>query len=341
MGWQIGMSQSSRRLKWNQNQECPVEILRVNQLSKFYGNHAAVSQVSFTIKLGEIVGLLGLNGAGKSTILKILGTFLAPSGGQVEMNGQSLETSVDAVRTMIGFLPDRPPLYDEMTVVAYLKFVAALKDVPRGDIDDKVRGVLGKTNLTEVAWTPLGELSHGYRQRVGIAQAIIHDPKIIILDEPINGLDPVQIVEMRDLILSLKKSHTVILSSHILSEITRTCDRILILDKGRLVAEGRPEDLEKRMAGGMRLAVECRQKIDIAVIESIAGVRTARYIPADSSGNYSLTIETDRDARSEIAARLIEGGAELLELRRDDRGLEGVFMSLVGSSGAEKGDRNV
>ncbi len=312
-------------------------FIETKGLSKFYGTNAAVSDISFTIKEGEIVGLLGLNGAGKSTILKILGTFLLPSSGAAFMAGLSVEEDADQVRGMIGYLPDRPPLYDEMRVVPYLRFVAALKNVPANRVDERVRDVLEKTNLEEVAWQTLGELSHGFRQRVGIAQAIIHDPKIIILDEPINGLDPVQIVEMRDLILSLRGRHTVILSSHILSEITRTCDRILIIDKGRLVAEGREADLERSFTKTMRLAVEVIGQPKLEALRAILGVRSVSSSDKASGGGVRLVFECEGDPRSQIVRAMVAQGLEVLEVKREGDGLETLFMNLVKSSGEGAG----
>jgi ABC-2 type transport system ATP-binding protein len=342
LGWHSNRSNEQVYVDINVlSQEDSVDILKVNRLSKYYGNHAAVRNVSFQIKQGEIVGLLGLNGAGKSTILKILGTFLAPSAGDVEIGGLTLGQSVEKIRGIIGYLPDRPPLYDEMTVVSYLKYVAALKNIPSVDIDKRVKSALVKTNLTEVAWTPLGELSHGFRQRAGIAQAIIHEPKIIILDEPINGLDPVQIVEMRDLIVSLRKTHTVILSSHILSEITKTCDRILIMDRGALVAEGAASDLEKRLSGGMRILAECKNNVDANSLRNISGVRNADVALAKESGLYSIKVDCDGDLRSQVAFLLVSSGAELVSLQRDDKGLESVFMSLVKSDAQAREGRSV
>jgi ABC-2 type transport system ATP-binding protein len=186
--------------------------------------------------------------------------------------------------------------------------------------------------LVEVAWQPLGELSHGFRQRVGIAQALIHNPRVIILDEPINGLDPVQIVEMRDLILSLRGKHTVILSSHILSEITRTCDRILIIDKGRLVAEGNEADLEKAFARSMRVVAEIRGSVDVTFLKRIAGVRRVLEAQGVAPGTKILTVECDGDLRSDIAKALITAGVDLLEIGREGDGLETVFMNLVRAS---------
>jgi ABC-2 type transport system ATP-binding protein len=307
-------------------------LIEVRGISKFYGPHAAVRDVSFDIKEGEIVGLLGLNGAGKSTILKILGTFLLPSSGRAVMGGHSVEDDADKVRELIGYLPDTPPLYEEMRVIPYLRFVAQLKNVAPRLIDERIASVLKKTNLQEVAWQPLGELSHGFRQRVGIAQALIHDPPIIILDEPINGLDPVQIVEMRDLILSLRGKHTVILSSHILSEITRTCDRILIIDKGRLVAEGQEAELDKAVARSMRVVAQYVGNISLAEIRKISGVRQVIEGQGVEKNSKLLTIECDGDVRSEVARAIITSGAQLLELGRDGDGLESIFMSLVRSS---------
>ena len=311
-------------------------LIEVRGLSKYYGSRAAVRDVSFDIKQGEIVGLLGLNGAGKSTILKILGSFLLPSAGGATMSGLSVEEDADKVRELIGYLPDKPPLYDEMRVVPYLRYVAKLKNVPSPRVDERVADVLKKTNLTEVAWQPLGELSHGFRQRVGIAQALIHDPGIIILDEPINGLDPVQIVEMRDLILSLRGKHTVILSSHILSEITRTCDRILIIDKGRLVAEGAESELEASFARSMRVVAEVRGVVSLDAVRSVDGVKSVEMSRGNAEALSRLVIDCDRDARAEIARALISGGVDLLEIGREGDGLEAVFMNLVRSSDANQ-----
>ncbi len=313
-------------------------IISAKGLSKYYGDYAAIDDVSFEINEGEIVGLLGLNGAGKSTILKILGTFLLPSAGVAKISGYCVEQDADSVRGLIGYLPDTPPLYEEMKVVPYLRYVANLKNVPKNLIDARVEDVVKKTNLQEVCWQPLGELSHGFQQRVGIAQSLVHDPKVLILDEPINGLDPVQIVEMRDLILSLRGRHTVILSSHILSEITKTCDRILIIDQGRLVAEGREADLEKAWARNMRVHLEVRGGASIeAALKGISGVKEIKLAKGADTSTY--TLELDGDVRSQIAAKVIAAGGELLELSRDGDGLEAVFMKLVNSS--QHADRSV
>ena len=306
-------------------------LIEVQGLSKFYGPYAAVRDVSFVINEGEIIGLLGLNGAGKSTILKILGSFLLPSAGRAVMDGVSVEEHSDKVREMIGYLPDRPPLYDDMRVVSYLRYVARLKNVNKKLIDERVSDVLTKTNLLEVAWHPLVELSHGFRQRVGIAQALIHDPKVIILDEPINGLDPIQIVEMRDLILSLRGKHTVVLSSHILSEITKTCDRVLIIDRGRLVAEGQEAALQRSQSRKMSVTMQIRGSFPHAAFSQFASMRVVSQ--KDQPGDVKeLKIESDGDLRGELSAAVVRSGATLLEMRRDSDDLETLFMSLVRDS---------
>lgn len=310
-------------------------LISAQGLCKYYDGYAAVEGVSFDINEGEIVGLLGLNGAGKSTILKMLGSFLLPSSGTATIDGHSVEADADLVREVIGYLPDTPPLYDEMRVVPYLQYVARLKNVPARDVDSFVDDAIVKTNLQEVAWQPLGELSHGFRQRAGIAQALVHRPKVLILDEPINGLDPVQIVEMRDLILSLRGKHTVILSSHILSEITKTCDRILIIDRGRLVAEGNEAELERKWARNMRVNIEFQGGTHVAaLLKSIVGVKELKTSPG-ASGSTKVLFECDNDVRSEMAAKVIGAGAALLEISREDDGLETVFMKLVKNSGVD------
>jgi ABC-2 type transport system ATP-binding protein len=304
-------------------------LIEVEGLSKFYGPHAAVSDVSFKINEGEIIGLLGLNGAGKSTILKILGSFLLPSAGRAFMAGFPVEERSEKVREMIGYLPDRPPLYDEMRVVSYLRYDARIKNVASAHVDARVTDVIAKTNLEEVAWDCLGELSHGFRQRVGIAQALIHNPPILILDEPINGLDPVQIVEMRDLILSLKGTHTVILSSHILSEITKTCDRILIIDQGRLVAEGQESALQQSHVKSMRLSVKIRGHFPADEVARINGLKLLEKNALNGGDVLDLKFECEGDLRGDLASTLVRSGATLLEIKKDSDDLERLFMNLV------------
>jgi ABC-2 type transport system ATP-binding protein len=308
-------------------------MIKVQDLSKYYGNSKAIENISFEIGRGEIVGLLGLNGAGKSTILKILGCHLAPSHGSASLGGFSITDQADQVRKIIGFLPDVSPLYDEMTVKAYLKYVAKLKNVERSDVESYVRYAMEKTNLMDVSETHLGTLSHGFRQRVGIAQALVHKPKILILDEPINGLDPVQIVEMRDLIKSLKGEQTVILSSHILSEITKTCDRILVIDQGTLKAEGSADQLGRAMPKNLTVEVVVAS-VPTGVeekIRGIAGVTGCKTEPAEA-GRTLIKVDVASDLRPEIARVVVNSGADLLGLSRTDGGLESLFLKLIQNS---------
>lgn len=307
-------------------------MIQVAKLNKHYVTKKAISDINFSIAEGEIVGLLGLNGAGKSTILKILGCYLVPSSGTATVCGFSTADEPDDVRRSIGYLPDTPPLYNEMTIRDYLVFVAKLKNVPRDQIESKIEAVMAKTAITDVQHFRLGELSHGYRQRVSISQALVHDPKILILDEPINGLDPIQIVEMRDLILSLKKHHTVILSSHILSEVTKTCDRIFVIDKGRLVAEGSEQELRGMVSGQMTVAVEWQGLSMKAALSQLAGVKTVAESPAKDG--FSAEIAVTEDVRGAIAAAIVAAGGTLLALGKKDVGLESVFMQIINNSGA-------
>lgn len=305
-------------------------MIKVQNISKFYAGKRAVDDLSFSIQEGEIVGLLGLNGAGKSTILKILGCFLLPSHGEATVGGCSVLTQPEQVRRMIGYLPDTPPLYNEMTVDSYLRFVASLKEVASAEIDNAVDLAVEKTSLQSVVDARLSELSHGFRQRVGIAQAIVHQPKVLIFDEPINGLDPIQIVEMRDLILSLRSNHTVILSSHILSEITKTCDRILVIDKGRLVAEGSELDLRGGAEQAMTVVIEARhvKEDTLRQLRELTGVQELKQEAIDSELSR-LSLVCDRDLRSDTARTLVSSGAELLALGKQGAELESLFVQLV------------
>ncbi|MBF0440721.1 MAG: ATP-binding cassette domain-containing protein [Oligoflexales bacterium] len=305
-------------------------MIEVKGLSKYYSSRKAVENVSFKIEKGEVVGLLGLNGAGKSTILKILGCFLMPTSGFASVGGYSVTSDPDQVRKIIGFLSDSPPLYNEMTVEKYLRFVAALKNVPRSKISDNVDRVVRRTNISDVTSVMLGALSHGYRQRVGIAQSLVHNPDVLILDEPIIGLDPVQIIEMRDLVLSLRGDHTVILSSHILSEITRTCDRILVVDQGALVAEGKEKELSQKFVNNMIIKVHFR-KNEERIIDEIK--KCDGFISIDEKnvldGGLELKIVAGRDMRPELANIIVASKGDLLGMQKTDVELENLFLKLV------------
>ena len=310
-------------------------MIRVNGLRKLYGSKAAIDDVSFQIGIGEIVGLLGLNGAGKSTVLKILGAMLLPTSGTAEVGGYSVENDPHEVRKLIGYLPDQPPLYDEMQVRPYLEYVARLKGLAGRAAKAAADSAIDRTNLGSVAMSPLGSLSHGYRQRAGIAQAIVHNPKVVILDEPINGLDPLQIIDMRDLINSLRKDHTVILSSHILSEITRTCDRIMIIDRGCVTAQGSERELRERIHSRQSVTVELAGGDESGISNVAARLGNLDGVTNVQTSGRIITLQTSDDNRPAIARTVIESGTSsgigLAGLTRQDDGLESLFMKLVQS----------
>ncbi len=231
-------------------------MIEVKDLTKYYGEHAAIRDLTFSIERGEVIGFLGLNGAGKSTTLKVLGCVLLPTAGEVRVDGIDIAKAPHEIRRRIGFLPDSPPLYNEMTVGRYLSFAAQLRGVPAGETAARVAEAEEKTATRHVHDELISSLSHGFRQRVGVAQALVHKPKLLILDEPTSGLDPLQIIEMRTLIRNLRGAHTILLSSHILSEISQTCDRLLVIQSGEIVAQGTEQELAARMGAGGTVEVE-------------------------------------------------------------------------------------
>lgn len=307
-------------------------MIEVQSLSKWYGDKQATSQLSFSIQSGEIVGLLGLNGAGKSTILKTLATLLLPTEGEAKIAGFSVRTEAHEVRRIIGYLPDTPPVYEEMSVESFLRFVAKLKGVARENVKSKIDLAVQKTDLGQVLTKRMGELSHGYRQRTNIAQALIHEPKVLILDEPINGLDPIQIVEMRDLILSLKSQHTVLLSSHILSEITKTCDRILVIDQGKLVAEGSEEELKQKADDRFVIELHFVPRSERDTQKLLEAIRSNSEVLDVSVAGDRLCLESKHDLRAELIRKLVASGHDVLGLRKKEAELETLFLKLVGGS---------
>lgn len=289
------------------------------------------------------MGLLGLNGAGKSTILKMLGTFLLPSQGRARVAGYCVEEEPHAVRRSMGFLPDTPPVYTEMTVEAFLKYVAGIKGVERRQLKAHVQEAVERCHLQEVQQARIDTLSHGFRQRVGIAQSLVHKPQVLVLDEPINGLDPVQIVEMRDLIMSLRREHTLLLSSHILSEITKTCDRIFIIDEGQLVAQGSEAYLQKA-ARQVRLLKLRLQRCPAQIVEQLKAwpeiekvtQSTPRCLDSTQS-EVELMVEVNADVRVELARLLVDQDCGLLSMVQEDMGLEGLFVQLIQNHSSKGG----
>jgi ABC-2 type transport system ATP-binding protein len=307
-------------------------MIHVEGLSKYYGGHAAIRGLSFHIERGEVVGFLGLNGAGKTTTLRILGCVLLPTSGRAVIEGHDVVLHPHEVRQRIGFLPDTPPLYEEMGVGEFLAFVARLRGVPSRQVRVRVTEVEEKTGLREVDAAPIASLSHGYRQRVGVAQALVHRPALLLLDEPGSGLDPRQRVEMRALVRGLRGEHTVLISSHVLPEISQTCDRLLVIKEGELVAQGTEEELGQRLGGGGFIEVEVRGARErvLAVLGEVGPVR----VLSEAEGVVSLRVEAPGEQRPRVAQVLVGAGLELLRLDRGSEGLESLFLRLT-RGGAE------
>ena len=303
-------------------------MIEVSHLSKSYGSRPAVQDLSFTVPDGQIYGLLGPNGAGKSTIMNILTGYLAPTQGEVKVAGFRLPEQAQQAKACVGYLPEQPPLYPEMTVQEYLDFVAELKGVKYAQRKQQVLAAAHRTGLEEVLLRVIRSLSKGYRQRVGIAQALLGSPQLIILDEPTVGLDPAQVIEIRNLIRELGKAHTVILSSHILSEVQAVCQQVLILSKGHLVAVGSPETLNP----GSRLRATAQGEPDtvLAAVRSVPGIcRVELESAADGQVTFTAESEDAADRRAAVSRALTEAGCTVLALAAENRSLEEVFLALT------------
>ena len=324
-------------------------MIAAQGLTKYYGEKRAISDLSFQIESGEIVGILGLNGAGKTTTLRILACLLLPSSGKVTIRGLDINESPHEIRKEVGFLPEDPPLYREMTVRSYLEFAAELRGLSRSEARSRVGQVMELTNTHEVHDELIANLSHGYRKRVGIGQSIVHRPPVLILDEPISGLDPVQIVEMREMIRSLKGKHTILVSSHILPEISQTCDRILVIQEGELVATGTEEELTGRLTGAHRLLVTVRGAREralelIKAIEGVVECRAATHGPRPEGDVHRLAIEARDDVRERVSREIVNGGLGLLQLSPAEAELESIFLQLTrkkDAGGRNKNDAEV
>ena len=307
-------------------------MIVVENVSKYYGAHAAVSDLSFTIGEGQVVGLLGLNGAGKTTTLRILSGSLMPTSGRVRIDGLDMTQDPDAVRARLGFLPETPPLYTEMTVEGFLTFVARIKGV-RSNLAGALDQAMKATDLLDVRDERISSLSHGYHRRLGIAQAIIHNPKLILLDEPTSGLDPVQVVHMRQLIRNLRGKNTILVSSHILGEIHELCDRIFVLQDGRIAAEGTEEELAGRVASTTKVSLEVRGDRAALAAALAKAAKVARHsIDREAQGITYATVELESDSREDLARTLVQAGLGLRRLERVKLELEGIFLKLTGES---------
>ena len=313
-------------------------MIEVRNLSKYYGSHLAVDNISFTVKEGEIVGFLGPNGAGKTTTLRILTCFHPASAGSASVAGHDVLTESMAVRSAVGYLPENVPLYPEMRVREFLRFRGKLRGLGWMAREAAIDRVAERCWLQDVIGRPIGQLSKGYRQRVGLADALLHNPRVLILDEPTIGLDPTQIRATRSLIRELAQEHTVILSSHILPEVEATCQRIVIIHEGRLVASGSPAELRERISEESKLIAEVKAPPNeaAAAVRQLAGVTDVHGEPHD--GWTRLSIAGRQDVREAIAALAADKGWPLRELRRDIATLEDFFVKIVAGMRGPRGD---
>ena len=315
-------------------------MIEVTNLTKRYGSHVAVNHLSFRVEKGQIYGFLGPNGAGKSTTMNILTGYLAPTEGTVTIGGTDIQKEPEEAKKKIGYLPEIPPLYTEMTVEEYLKFAAELKKLPRAERKEQVEQVMEMTQITDMRGRLIRNLSKGYRQRVGLAQAILGNPEVIILDEPSVGLDPKQIIEIRDLIRKLGENHTVILSSHILSEVSAVCDHIMIISHGQLVASDSPEGLQKLMSGTPELLLTVKGDYE-AVKDALAGAADVDTVEnlgetEEHCVKIRITAKENADIREDVFYVLAEAKLPILEMHKEQKSLEDIFLELTSSTGEEE-----
>lgn len=317
-------------------------MIEVSHLTKKYGKHLAVDDLSFTVEDGQIYGLLGPNGAGKSTIMNILTGYLSATSGQVIIAGHPLPEEADAAKACVGYLPEQPPLYMDMTVREYLDFAAELKGVKKTERSTQVLKAARRTGLEAVLPRLIRNLSKGYRQRVGIAQALLGSPKLIILDEPTVGLDPAQVIEIRKLIRELGKTHTVILSSHILSEVQAVCQQVLILSKGKLVATGTPEELSEKLSAGsaLRATVLGEKNVVLSAVRNLPDIRNVT-VENEESGEITFIVECadSTDHRADVSKALTKAGCTVLALAAKSKSLEDIFLKLTGSESDENDEK--
>ena len=308
-------------------------VIEVNNLVKRYGDHTAVDHLSFKIEKGKIYGFLGPNGAGKSTTMNMITGYIASTEGTVTIDGHDILDEPEQAKKCIGYLPEMPPLYFDMTVLEYMNFVADLKKIPKDKKKSMVAEVMEMVKITDMKNRLIKNLSKGYRQRVGLAQAILGYPEVIILDEPTVGLDPKQIIEIRDLIKSLKEKHTVILSSHILSEVSAVCDYVLIISHGKLVASDTPENLGKLAEGSntLNLIVKGEKDKICTALGQIEGVKnvTAADAKEEHAWNVNVSTNEDRDVREEVFFKMADAKCPILEMQSRKVSLEEIFLELT------------
>jgi ABC-2 type transport system ATP-binding protein len=314
-------------------------MIVVDKVSKYYGAHRAVADLDFEIREGECIGFLGLNGAGKSTTLRLLSCLLLPTSGRIRVRDLDVVTHPHEIRRFIGYLPDTPPLYPEMTVREYLEFAGRLRGLRGSELSAGLDRAARLCSLSDVLRSQISQLSHGYRQRVGIAQAIIHRPSLLILDEPIQGLDPVQIVEMRKMIGELRGEHTILLSTHILTEIEATCDRILVMHEGRVAAQGSEEELAAQLSARSTLQLEVRGSVD-ALRQALAGLPISGEpkLEPQAAGVVRAALHVDDAHREAISRAVVQAGLGLIAMYTEATGLESLFLQLSSRASAQSKD---
>ena len=312
-------------------------MIEVRHLTKRYGAHLAVDDLSFTVESGKIYGLLGPNGAGKSTTMNIITGCLAASEGEVIVNGHDIFEEPVAAKKCVGYLPEIPPVYTDMTVSEYLRFIAEAKDVPAKERKAQLEEILESTGLADVRGRLINNLSKGYRQRVGIAQALVGNPEIVILDEPTVGLDPKQIIEIRDLIRMLGQKHTVILSSHILSEVSAVCDSVMIIAHGKLVANGTPEELTRLFAGDQEIHMELKGNEDAVrgALGALENAAAADIACENGVTRATLRPENGADIREAVFRACAKANLPILEMHTERASLEEIFLELTQGDGQE------
>jgi ABC-2 type transport system ATP-binding protein len=312
------------------------EMIQVKNLTKYYHTLCAVDQINFDIKKGEILGLLGPNGAGKTTTLRMLTGYLQPSSGNIFVKGLSVDTHILQIKKMLGYLPESAPLYHDMLVFDYLNYVAAIRQINGDQKIGRIRHLADLCGINEVMHQPIGELSKGYKQRVGLAHAMMNDPEVLVLDEPTSGLDPNQIAEIRKIIKEIGKEKTIILSTHILSEAEATCDRIVIISQGKIVADDSTESL-KRSAGGKNIMYLSLQNAEFSNVQkSLRGIRgienVTRISETRNTLNVSLSYQSPDDLRPDVYRKIKETDWVLLDFHQETRSLENIFRELTRES---------
>ena len=308
-------------------------VIQVKDLTKKYGDFTAVREISFEVERGEILGFLGPNAAGKTTTMRILTCFMPATRGSAKVAGHDVFSESMEVRRKVGYLPENAPLYLDMRAKAYLDFVARIKDIPSRDRAKRVNHVIDICAIGDVQNRIIGHLSKGYRQRVGLAQALIHDPDVLILDEPTNGLDPKQIIEVRNLIKRLAGDHTIILSSHILPEVSMTCERVIIINNGKLVAMDTPTNLNTKLQGSQSVSMQIQGPVKdvLGALKQVEGVENVKTVNSEGDSLWTYDVETQpgQDLRAALAGTVVKQNWGLVELTRSGMSLEEIFLQLT------------